>query len=99
MLLDVLNPRAENCRKPGLERALGAFELDNSPTILTPGLSGLLQKNIKSILTSFVPVVYCSSQANISLNYKYLCIALYLRADLRVQVVFTIAFTYSFQHS
>lgn len=61
--------------------ALGAFEFDSSPSILTQGLSGLLQENIKCILTSFAPVVYCSSQANISLNYKYLCIALYLRAD------------------
>lgn len=54
---------------------------------------------MKAVLTSFATVVYCLSQANIRLNYKYLCIAICLHADVHVQEVFTIAFTYSFQHS
>lgn len=48
-------------------------------------------------MTSFVTVVYHSSQANIRLSFKYLCVVICVHADVHVREAFTIPFTYSFQ--
>lgn len=50
-----------------------------------------------TVLTSFVTVVYHSSQANIRLSFKYLCVVICVHADVHVREAFIIPFTYSFQ--
>lgn len=76
--------------------SLGAWQLTS---YLTRALSGPFEKTTKTVLTSFATVVYCWRQANTRLTHKYLLIAIYLRADVCVQEVLTVAFTCSSQHS
>lgn len=60
-----------------------ALEPDNSLAISTQTVWTSLKKYIKTILTRFATVVYCLHQGNIKLNYKYLCVAVYLHVCVR----------------